>query len=339
MRPLESNYCHVSRALMMMIYFSFAVSMGRSRSTPGLVESKSASNAAATGDTDTRGDTVSHAPCASGHRDQMVRSESTCQPSSHQTAPNLSLTRASPVSDGAPGRSSDPRTGKTKALSSVHSDQRHIDIESSTSKQQVYSDSLQPFKSSMSSALSAPHLAPNQPLEPMITPTGATFLNAPAGMAASYFGDTSSSSAMCKTPVPGEMSQEVLIAEIKRLRDKLHLLEYENATMTCKLNQQTWEVNNRLTEIECQIGVTSTSSATSIPLGHGHSARDAVRHTAAGETSRFPDESDDKEYRRYLNHHLPHPSGMTSSPASPITASSSDSITLDESEKNRESVI
>jgi hypothetical protein len=36
-----------------------------------------------------------------------------------------------------------------------------------------------------------------------------------------------------------------LLAEIKRLRERLLTLETENASMTIKLSQQQWEVENR----------------------------------------------------------------------------------------------
>lgn len=46
---------------------------------------------------------------------------------------------------------------------------------------------------------------------------------------------------------------EVLLAEISRLRDRLHTLEHENTTMSKKLTQQKWEVEHRLAEIEMHI--------------------------------------------------------------------------------------
>lgn len=56
-------------------------------------------------------------------------------------------------------------------------------------------------------------------------------------------------------------SHEVLEAEIKRLRERLHTVETENAAMSVKLNQQQWELEHRLAEIEMQIcGGSSTSS-------------------------------------------------------------------------------
>lgn len=61
------------------------------------------------------------------------------------------------------------------------------------------------------------------------------------------------------TPLLG--SHEALESEIKRLRERLHTVETENAAMSVKLNQQQWELENRLAEIEMQIcGSRSTSS-------------------------------------------------------------------------------
>jgi hypothetical protein len=40
------------------------------------------------------------------------------------------------------------------------------------------------------------------------------------------------------------MSHEALIAEIKRLRERLITLETENASMSIKLSQQQWEVRS-----------------------------------------------------------------------------------------------
>ncbi|XP_070167698.1 cyclic nucleotide-gated channel alpha-3-like isoform X5 [Polyergus mexicanus] len=56
-------------------------------------------------------------------------------------------------------------------------------------------------------------------------------------------------------------THESLLAEIQRLRERLKCLETEKAAMSAKLNQQQWEVEHRLAEIEMQIcGTSSTSS-------------------------------------------------------------------------------
>ncbi|KAH9369516.1 hypothetical protein HPB48_019693 [Haemaphysalis longicornis] len=63
-------------------------------------------------------------------------------------------------------------------------------------------------------------------------------------------------------PSVRDASQEALLAEIKRLRERLVTLEAENATMSVKLSQQQWEVENRLAEIELQIcGAASPESS------------------------------------------------------------------------------
>lgn len=61
-----------------------------------------------------------------------------------------------------------------------------------------------------------------------------------------------------------EPSQEALLAEIKRLRERLVTLEADNASMSLKLSQQQWEVQNRLAEIELHI---CTTGAGPVPVG------------------------------------------------------------------------
>lgn len=49
---------------------------------------------------------------------------------------------------------------------------------------------------------------------------------------------------------PRDMSHDLLLQEITSLRERLACLESENAAMTVKLNQQQWDVEHRLAEIE-----------------------------------------------------------------------------------------
>ncbi|CAG0883505.1 unnamed protein product [Cyprideis torosa] len=56
-----------------------------------------------------------------------------------------------------------------------------------------------------------------------------------------------------KTGIRHDTPQETLLAEIKRLRERLAILESENATMSMKLSRQQWEMEHRLAEIELQI--------------------------------------------------------------------------------------
>jgi len=50
-----------------------------------------------------------------------------------------------------------------------------------------------------------------------------------------------------------KLPPDALVAEISRLRERLLMLESENAGLNAKLNRQQWEVENRLAEIEMQI--------------------------------------------------------------------------------------
>ncbi|XP_041358726.1 cyclic nucleotide-gated channel cone photoreceptor subunit alpha-like [Gigantopelta aegis] len=64
---------------------------------------------------------------------------------------------------------------------------------------------------------------------------------------------------------PSRDSQsDILLKEISRLRERLAQVETENTALTVKLNQQQWDVENRLTELELHIcqsdSVTSTGS-------------------------------------------------------------------------------
>jgi len=52
---------------------------------------------------------------------------------------------------------------------------------------------------------------------------------------------------------PKNLPPDALVAEISRLRERLLMLESENAGLNAKLNRQQWDVENRLAEIEMQI--------------------------------------------------------------------------------------
>lgn len=62
--------------------------------------------------------------------------------------------------------------------------------------------------------------------------------------------------------LPRESPQELLINEIRRLRDNLNTLVNENASMSVKLSQQQWEVEHRLYEIEMQLCRHSSNGST-----------------------------------------------------------------------------
>ncbi|KAI1298174.1 Cyclic nucleotide-gated cation channel alpha-3 [Halotydeus destructor] len=94
----------------------------------------------------------------------------------------------------------------------------------------------------LSPAHSAPHLAEAllaQQQTQMAPPLGNT-LQPPGGS---------------RTPTPSlpaatSETSDLLVSEIKRLRERLQSLESENATMSIKLNRQQWDVESRLAEIE-----------------------------------------------------------------------------------------
>lgn len=59
-----------------------------------------------------------------------------------------------------------------------------------------------------------------------------------------------------------EASHDTLIQEITRLRERLKSVESENAMMAAKLNQQQWELEHRLSELEMHMTCTSDLAST-----------------------------------------------------------------------------
>ncbi|XP_054707186.1 cyclic nucleotide-gated channel rod photoreceptor subunit alpha-like [Uloborus diversus] len=74
--------------------------------------------------------------------------------------------------------------------------------------------------------------------------------------------------------IPPEPSQEALLAEIKRLRERLVTLEADNASMSLKLSQQQWEVQNRLAEIELHICSTGSGQGPPGPTSNSSGSGD-----------------------------------------------------------------
>jgi len=60
-----------------------------------------------------------------------------------------------------------------------------------------------------------------------------------------------------------EASHDTLVEEITRLRERLKSVESENAMMAAKLNQQQWELEHRLSELEMHMTCTSDLASTS----------------------------------------------------------------------------
>lgn len=59
-----------------------------------------------------------------------------------------------------------------------------------------------------------------------------------------------------------EASHDTLVQEITRLRERLKSVESENAMMAAKLNQQQWELEHRLSELEMHMTCTSDLAST-----------------------------------------------------------------------------
>ena len=119
-----------------------------------------------------------------------------------------------------------------------------------------------------------------------------------------------------RTPIPGEVSQEVLIQEIKRLRQRLHSVETENVSMTLMLSQQQSLVESRLAEIESHIN------------SRGNSCRDLREATAASSGIMMPAKDDEEEQEDSKT------TGQTSSSSTSSTPTSGE-----DSERNKESII
>lgn len=62
-----------------------------------------------------------------------------------------------------------------------------------------------------------------------------------------------------------EASHDSLVQEITRLRERLKSVESENVVMAAKLNQQQWELEHRLSELEMQMTCTSDMASTGSP--------------------------------------------------------------------------
>ena len=89
----------------------------------------------------------------------------------------------------------------------------------------------------------------------------------PVQRVATASGVTMSASA---SSLPVDPNTEVLLAEITHLRDRLQTLETENSSMSKKLNQQKWEVEHRLAEIEMHLCGSDTGSVMDEENGLGN---------------------------------------------------------------------
>jgi len=162
----------------------------------------------------------------------------------------------------------------------------------------------------------------------------------------------SSRTELNRTPVPGELSQELLISEIKRLREKLQSLESENTSMDLRLSQQNLQMESRLAEIESHLQTSSSQLHYSTtpsqrqmqppqPFASSSSSSSQFSPivTISATTATTTPSTSDKGGRKQsppIPPPLSPPADITS--PTPSTQSSSSS-TADDSERNKESII
>lgn len=299
--------------------------MGRSRSTPGLTDSKSQLNIGNNNnETAKEGDKTRDA--------QEGKTEAAGRPvlssSSTATSSNINI-------DNRNVSSQEQLPGKTHSYppplySSLPQHQMYLPTQTTATMMSTTSlttsSSIHPDSVTINMPSSSPlhGRRTSSPLIPLENPSSLGI----------------SSSLPCpRTPVPGEVSQEVLIQEIKNLRHRLYSMETENVSMTLKLSQQQNLVESRLKEIETQFASQSSRGSSTVNLmpdtktSSGASSSTVLfspRVTGQGDShSRDDDESE--EVRRSVS------SGSQESQEASSVASTPTSG--DDSERNKESII
>jgi hypothetical protein len=123
-----------------------------------------------------------------------------------------------------------------------------LHMPSSQSVALTRSDNLSSSQTNLASPTNQPYHGTFYQTQHSITPVSPGITsNVPSGSPASFSYET---------------SQDVLLQEITTLRERLATLESENATMTAKLNQQQWDVENRLSELEMHMCPSSSMAST-----------------------------------------------------------------------------
>lgn len=339
-----------------------AVSMGRSRSTPGLVESKSQLNLVAAsascpdaGDEEAKkslpdsplhkgsGDAInstrrdSDARTSDQHLDQKEIQHRSASSIINQSLPRLSSSHGSaqvlyppPTYTSVTCVQPHPtdailtQGGHMHSLLSDPSDQSSrtpaFGVTPATPTLQYLSSAGQQFflTTSPTSSHGHGHRRTSSPgtesaIGPLPPPADPRFTLSPAH-SFPCLPPESGITPRSRTPVPGELSQEGLIHEIRRLRERLLTLENENTSMSLMLSQQQWSVENRLAEIEQQICSGAAIAAAAA------SPAPSIQTSVAGDV-KVP-----------LN--LSSPSSTTSQSSTPASGSS-----YDDSERNKESII
>ncbi|XP_022238753.1 cyclic nucleotide-gated channel rod photoreceptor subunit alpha-like [Limulus polyphemus] len=236
------------------------IAMGRSRSTPGLVESSgkvpledmplyprepstSASADTLLSDYDSRPDEGAVASGISSRRTSMDDIQRKGQPLYERIGPGLKIACTNQAEASGSSRPYLTASSLDRQLAAAAISHTNLLSPLPPSPYPVHSPSPHTLDVSPLSGYSA------------MSSTGADHalfgghsphLLVPSPIPGSRIGSVSSYSG--RDPHP-----DLLIAEIKRLRERLITLEAENASMSMKLSHQQWEVENRLAEIELQI--------------------------------------------------------------------------------------
>lgn len=234
--------------------FSQLVALGRSRSTPGLVESKGkcqlselemhkkevTSVSTATLLTDEEGDRALLA-----ERNAMAGEETVSLASEETTT--LKACKHCPPKSASPQPYAQVLSSQSPAL--LYPAPAHLlppnvtlmNFDNRVQQAGLYPSAQIPFFAGqytpycgLSPAVSTNHLS---------IPSNSTCIGTPTP--SNFVAEENSVSGVSLGLQPNLQSQDALLSEIKRLRERLLTLETENASMSMKLNQQQWQVENR----------------------------------------------------------------------------------------------
>ncbi|CAG2110981.1 unnamed protein product, partial [Medioppia subpectinata] len=255
------------------------IAMGRSRSTPGLVESKgkvpvsdmnitrkeqtSASTATLLTDDELEREENAYKAREAADNESSA-SEGSNKPNMHSSLkPNNDGINSCQSGGGLLSSSPHPLMPPTSQSQLLYSPQLlgpNLQLISydRNSPQPLFTGAIPFFPHSPVSGASMPSycgISPAASSTHLAIPHGMTYTSSPTISSDGHHIQVSQSGVE-------PLQDAVLHAEIKRLRERLAGLETENASMTIKLSQQQWEVENRLAEIEHQICSGNASGST-----------------------------------------------------------------------------
>ena len=233
------------------------VAMGRSRSTPGLVESKgkvpvsdihkneltSASTATLVADDDPEKQRCTEGNAEMGDTESTGSADAgTNMKGSMKGQPcdaNIKMMNAqySPMLTAANQSLIYPPHLLSPNIALINFDNR---AQQSSMQPSLYPSPQMPYYSTSHTQQYSPYcnLSPAVSTNHLSVPTGSVGIATPTP--SNFVSEDNSTSIAVNN-----QSQDALLSEIKRLRERLLTLETENASMSMKLNQQQWQVENR----------------------------------------------------------------------------------------------